>query len=211
MKILGLNAGEFNTSASILINGNITAAVQEERFNRQKFTKEFPYNSINFCLKKEKLKISELDAISLGWNPSAHMKSYNENFSKKRILRENNLYSMSDNLFNLSRRNVGEYTLVSHGNTKHMPDIYHVQHHLCHAATAFFLSNFEESAILTVDFKGERQCTTWGHGKNNKIKVLDFQEIPNSLGIIYATFTQLLGYQPDSDEWKVMNYVVCFL
>ena len=80
MKILGLNAGEFNTSASILIKGEITAAVQEERFTRNKFTKEFPYNSIRYCLAEEKLKISDLDAISFD-ESSAHMTSYNE-FSK---------------------------------------------------------------------------------------------------------------------------------
>ncbi len=204
MKILGLNAGEFNTSASILIKGEITAAVQEERFTRNKFTKEFPYNSIRYCLAEEKLKISDLDAISFGWNPSAHMNSYNEQFSRTRILRENNLYSMSDNLFNLSNRNVGDFTLVKHGNTKSMPEIFHVQHHLCHASTAFFLSNFDEAAILTADFKGETQCTTWSYGKGNNIKTIDFQNIPDSLGIIYATFTQLLGYKADSDEWKVM-------
>ena len=111
---------------------------------------------------------------------------------------------MSDNLFNLSKRNVGDFTLVKHGNSKDMPEIYHVQHHLCHASTAFFLSNFEEAAILTADFKGEKQCTTWSYGYGNKIKKLDSQDIPDSLGIIYATFTQLLGYKPDSDEWKVM-------
>ena len=204
MKILGLNSGEINTSASLLINGEIKAAVQEERFNREKFTKEFPFTSIEYCLKKNNLKFKNLDAISLGWNPSAHMYSYNKNFSKKRTLRENNLYTMSDNLFNLTKRDTGDYTLIHHGNSSSMPPIYHVQHHLCHASNAFFLSNFNEAAILTVDFKGERQCTTWGYGKNNKIKVLDFQEIPNSLGIIYSTFTSILGYKPDSDEWKVM-------
>ena len=75
MKIFCVNAGEFNTSASILKNGEITSAVQEERFNRKKFTKDFPYNSINFCLNYDKLKINELDAISFGWNPSSHMSS----------------------------------------------------------------------------------------------------------------------------------------
>ncbi len=204
MKILGVNAGEFNTSASILKNGEITSAVQEERFNRKKFTKDFPYNSINFCLNHDKLKINELDAISFGWNPSSHMSSYNENFSKVRILREHNLYTMSDNLFNITSRNPGNYTLVRHEGNNILPDIFHVKHHLCHAANAFFLSNYNEAAILTVDFKGENQCTTWSYGKDNKINILDYQNIPHSLGIVYATFTSLLGYLPDSDEWKVM-------
>ena len=204
MKILGLNAGEFNTSASILKNGEISSAAQEERFNRKKFTKDFPYNSIKFCLNKDKLKISDFDAISLGWNPSANMLKYNQEFSETRTLRENNFYSMSDNLFNLTNRDPGNFTSIKHGNTKNMPEIFHVQHHLCHASNSFFLSNFEEAAILTVDFKGEQQCTVWSYGKGNKIKVLDYQNIPDSLGLIYATFTSLLGYKPDSDEWKVM-------
>ena len=204
MKILGLNAGEFNTSASLLINGEIVSAAQEERFTRNKFTKEFPYNSINFCLKKNNLKISDLDAITIGWNPAAKMRDFNSEFSKTRTLREHNFYSMSDNLFNLTDRDPGFYTSVKHGDGKNIPEIFHVQHHLCHASNAFFLSNFKEAAIMTVDFKGEKQCTTWGYGKDNKIKILDYQNVPNSLGIIYATFTSLLGYKPDSDEWKVM-------
>ena len=170
MKILGLNSGEFNSSASILRNGEITSAVQEERLNRFKFTKAFPSKSIKFCLDNEKLKISELDAISVGWNPSAHMIKFNPQFSEIRTLREKNFYTISDNLFNLTKRDSGDYTLIKHGNNKNIPKIYHVQHHLCHASNAFFLSNFEEAAILTVDFKGENQCTTWSYGKNNKIK-----------------------------------------
>ncbi len=204
MKILGLNAGEFNTSASVLKNGEITCAAQEERFTREKFTKEFPYNSIKFCLNKEKLKLSEFDAISFGWNPASHMENYNVEISKKRTLREFNLYTMSDNLFNLTKRETGDYTMVRHGDKRYIPEIYHIKHHLCHASNAFFLSNFDEAAILTVDFKGEKQCTTWCYGKDNQIKVLDYQNIPHSLGIIYATFTSILGYRPDSDEWKVM-------
>jgi len=102
------------------------------------------------------------------------MFAYNEEFSKTRILREHNLYTMSDNLFNLTNREPEDYTFIKHGNSKNMPEIYHVQHHLCHASTAFFLSNFDEAAILTVDFKGERQCTTLSYGKGNKIKVLDY-------------------------------------
>ena len=204
MKILGLNAGEFNTSASVLQNGEITTAAQEERFSRTKFTKEFPYNAIKFCLDKDKLIISDFEAISFGWNPSAHMFKYNSEFSALRTKRENNFYSMSDNLFNLTNRDPGNYTSIKHGNKKDMPEIFHVQHHLCHASNSFFLSNFDEAAILTVDFKGEQQCTTWSYGKSNEIKVLDYQNIPNSLGIIYATFTSILGYKPDSDEWKVM-------
>ena len=202
--ILGLNSGEFNSSACILKDGKVTFAVQEERLNREKFTKKFPVKSIQACLKHENIKLKDIDFVSIGWNPSAHMISYNSKFSGERVLRENNLYTISDNLFNLTKRSPGNYTLVKHENSQHMPEAYHVQHHMCHSSNAFFLSNFKNAAILTVDFKGENQCTTWSFGKNNKIKILQYQNIPNSLGIIYATFTALLGYKPDSDEWKVM-------
>ena len=85
-----------------------------------------------------------------------------------------------------------------------MPDIFFIKHHNCHAANAFFLSNFEEAAILTCDFKGEQESTTMSYGKNTDINNITSQLSPNSLGIFYSTFTELLGYKPDSDEWKVM-------
>ena len=204
MKILGLNTGEINSSAALLNNGEIIFAVQEERLNRLKFTRKFPLNSIKYCLNKGKIKITDLDVISVGWNPSAHMLKYNSSISEVRTLREYNLYTISDNLFNITDRIPGDYTVVKHGNNKNLLEVFHIQHHLCHAANSFFLSNFKEAAILTVDFKGERQCTTWCIGKNNKIKVLQYQNVPDSLGMLYTTFTAILGYRPDNDEWKVM-------
>ena len=84
LKILGLNSGEINSSAILLENGNIVSGVQEERFSRQKFTKDFPYQSINYCLKKNKVLLSDLDAIAQGWNPGAHMEKFNPLISKNR-------------------------------------------------------------------------------------------------------------------------------
>lgn len=202
MKIIGLNSGEFNSSACLLINGKIVYAVQEERLIREKFTKKFPKNAIKKCLDFKNLDISDIDYISVGWNPSAHMSRFNPIISSNRTYREYNFYTLSDNLFSFTDRSSGNFTKISHDKT--FPEIYHVNHHLSHAGAAFYLSNFTEAAILTCDFKGENQCTTWGFGKKNKIKILDSQNLPNSLGLLYATFTSLLGYKPDSDEWKVM-------
>ena len=91
MKILGLNTGEINSSAALLNKGEIISAVQEERLNRLKFTRKFPLNSIKYCLNKGKIKITDLDVISVGWNPSAHMIKYNPSISEVRTLREYNL------------------------------------------------------------------------------------------------------------------------
>ena len=85
-----------------------------------------------------------------------------------------------------------------------MPNIFFIKHHLCHAANAFFLSNFEESAIITSDFRGEIESTTMSFGKKNNIKNIQSQYAPDSLGVFYSAFTEMLGYRPDSDEWKVM-------
>ena len=175
--ILGLNSGEFNSSACILKDGKVTFAVQEERLNREKFTKKFPVKSIQACLKHENIKLKDIDFVSIGWNPSAHMISYNSKFSGERVLRENNLYTISDNLFNLTKRSPGNYTLVKHENSQHMPEAYHVQHHMCHSSNAFFLSNFKNAAILTVDFKGENQCTTWSFGKNKNFTISKYPKL----------------------------------
>ena len=85
-----------------------------------------------------------------------------------------------------------------------LPPIYYIKHHRTHAANAFYLSPFEEAAILTCDFRGEFETTTMGFGKGNEIKTLEKMFIPHSLGVLYSSFTELLGYQVDGDEWKVM-------
>ena len=85
-----------------------------------------------------------------------------------------------------------------------LPPVYYVQHHRAHAANAFFLSPFEDAAILTADWRGEFESMTFAHGSGRSIKLLGSQKVPHSLGMFYATFTELLGYRPDNDEWKVM-------
>ena len=203
MNIIGLNSGELNSSACLIQNGEIKFAIQEERLNRNKFTKDFPLLSIKKILEKTNLKLSDIDYVSVGWNPSLHMNFYNPLISKNRTLREYNFYTISDNLFNLTDRKFGNYTLVKHDN-KYFPETYHINHHISHASTAFYLSDFNEAAILTCDFRGENQCTTFGIGKGNKVKIIESQNLPNSLGLLYAAYTSLLGFKYDSDEWKVM-------
>ena len=95
MKIIGINSGEFNSSACLLVNGKVLYAVQEERLIREKFTKKFPTKSIQKCLDYLNLDISKIDFISVGWNPSAHMKKFNPIISNNRTFREYNLYTIS--------------------------------------------------------------------------------------------------------------------
>lgn len=202
--ILGINAGEINSSAVLLTNGQIKFGAPEERFIRQKLTKQFPRNAISFCLTSEGINLSDVGAIAQGWNAGAHLQSFNPLISSNRTHREFNLYTVADNLLNFTDRATGDFVKVEFSEAFHLPPIYHVQHHRCHAANAFYLSNYDDAAILTADFRGENECTTWGFGRGNKINTLQTQQIPDSLGMFYATYTSLLGYKPDSDEWKVM-------
>ena len=202
--ILGLNYGEFNSSACLLKNGDIKIALQEERLNREKFTKKFPILSIKRILNEEKLKFSDISYVTVGWDPSKHMVKFNPLISSFRSLREYNFYTVSDNLLNLKNdRSLGSFTKLEH-HSKDFPKIYHINHHLSHAANGFYLSNFKSASILTCDFRGEHESTTFNLGENNKIKKIESHNLPNSLGKLYATFTELLGYKSDNDEWKIM-------
>lgn len=204
MVILGLNHGEINSSAAIVKDGECIAASPEERFNRQKFTKAFPAEAVKFCLKQAGIELADCDYVAQAWNPSAHQIVYNPMISGVRIRREDYFYSVPDNLYNITQRKPEDWVLMTYPENSGMPPIYYVQHHRTHAANSFYLSPFEEAAVLTSDFRGEFETTTMSRGVGNKLHLLAKQEIPHSLGMVYATYTQLLGYKPDNDEWKVM-------
>lgn len=204
MVILGLNYGEFNSSAAIYKNGKIVAGCAEERFNRQQKTKAFPFKSAKYCLDYLKIPLNKCDFIAQAWNPGANWQKYNPLISSFRIKREDYFYSVPDNLYNLTSRTPGEWAAMSFPKESGLPTIYFIYHHRTHAAASFFLSPFKEAAILTCDARGESECTTFAFGHRNKIQMLNFQNIPNSLGAFYQTYTELLGYKPDNDEWKVM-------
>jgi carbamoyltransferase len=204
MIILGLNHGEINSSAALFKDGKIIAAAPEERFTRQKRTKDFPGNSVKYCLKSTGIVLSDVDFVAQAWNPGAYWKKYNPLISGTRIRREDNLYTIPDHLLNLTERRTGDWVMMDFPKETGLPPIYHVRHHLTHAANALFLSPFEEASICTMDWRGEFEATTLGVGHGNSIDVMQAAEIPHSLGLFYATYTQLLGYQPDNDEWKVM-------
>ena len=203
MYVLGLNDGEINSSAALYHKGKIIAAAPEERFNRIKRTKIFPKQSVQFCLDFAGIKLKDVDYIVQAWYPGAGWIKYNSLLSENRIKREDYFYSVPDNLFNLTDRKNQDWILMSLENDD-LPPIYYVKHHRTHAANAFYLSPFEEAAILTCDFRGEFETTTMGFGKGNEIITIEKMLIPHSIGVLYSSFTELLGYQVDGDEWKVM-------
>ncbi len=204
MIVLGLNHGELQSSAAICRDGKIIAGAAEERFNRLKRYKDFPKQAVDFCLKFAGKELKACDYIAQAWNPGASWQKYNPLLSKSRIKREDNFYAIPDNLLNLTERKPLDWVLMEFPGGWSLPSVYHVQHHRAHAAAAFFLSPFEEAAILTCDWRGEYETTTLGNGRGNKIDMFSAQSMPDSLGAFYGAYTELLGYRADNDEWKVM-------
>ncbi|MDO8307721.1 MAG: carbamoyltransferase C-terminal domain-containing protein [Actinomycetota bacterium] len=204
MTVLGLNHGEYNSSAAIVDAGRVIAGAPEERFSRQKRTKAFPGRAVRYCLDEAGVDLESLDAVAQGWNPGAYWAAYNPLLSGTRVRREDYLYSVPDNLLQVGDRRAPHWVAMSFPGGSALPPIYYVDHHLCHAATSYFTSPFDEAAVFTADWRGEIQCGMLGVGRGNQIETLRHLNLPDSLGMFYATFTQLLGYQPDNDEWKVM-------
>ena len=204
MIVLGLNHGEINSSAALFSGRTIIAGAPEERFNRQKLTRLFPHQAIRYCLDFANIELSDIDYVAQAWNPGALWAKYNPGISTYRAKREDYFYSIPDHLFDVGSREPKEWVCMQFPKESVIPSVYYVNHHLTHAANAFFLSPFEEAAILTADWRGEFECMNAGVGKGSMIEIDQRQTVPDSLGMFYATFTELLGYRPDSDEWKVM-------
>jgi len=203
MYILGINAYHGDSSASLLKDGEIVAALEEERITRIKHWAGFPANAIKFCLKEAGIGIEEVDYVAVSRDPSA-------NVSKKIMHAVKNLMvaAVMDRLANAKKiSGIKDELAASLGiDPKEIrADIHDIEHHRSHMASTFFVSPFEEAAILSIDGFGDFTSTMIGYGKGNKIKVLDSVIYPHSLGIFYTTFTQFLGFDKYGDEYKVMG------
>ena len=203
--ILGLNAYGFNTSATLLKNGILIGAIEEERLSREKRTRKFPINSIKYLLNLEKIKIENLKAIAISWNPSINLEKFDKNKSENLTYLPDILHSVPNHLIkllkNFDKKHFKQEIIIN--KNKSLP-IYYVNHHLSHASN-FYFSPFKNSSILTVDAFGENQTTSFYKGGPNSIELLWKQEFPHSLGSFYSTFTEFCGFAPQNDEWKLMG------
>lgn len=204
MKILGICSDIFITSAALLENGKVIAGAAEERFNRQKLYRGFPINAIKYCLKEAGCSLEDIDCIALGWNPGLHLKPSSLRFGSVVRWRGELLHSIPHALLSLAKNKEVDFVeqALKLGN-KEIKVVY-VTHHHSHAANAFLISPFKESAILTIDGRGECDTAAFFTGRDNKIEELQTVQLPHSLGLFYGTFTEFLGFTPHSDEWKVM-------
>ena len=206
--ILGISAFYHDSAACILKDGEIIAAAQEERFTRKKHDSSYPQNAIEFVLKYANLKLSEVDQIVFFEKPFLKFERLLEtyvafaprgflSFSKAMPLWVKEKLFQKNHLFKKLKNHD-----VNYNSDK---NIFFSDHHLSHAASAFFPSPFEEAVVLTADGVGEWATTTVAIGKYNKLEIKKEIHFPHSLGLLYSAFTYYAGFKVNSGEYKLMG------
>jgi carbamoyltransferase len=223
--ILGINAYHGDAAAAIIHDGQLLAAVEEERFNRCKHCAGFPVESVRYCLSAARVSIEEVSHIAISRDPSAHLhkkilfaatraaksvrgaagRAQPENAQKsgrgifgavaERLANTAKVRSLKDDLAKALGASKGSLRAQFHN----------VEHHRAHLASSFYVSPFERAALLSIDGFGDFISTMWGLGTGNEIEVLGQVEYPHSTGILYTATTQFLGFPHYGDEGKVMG------
>ena len=206
--ILGISAFFHDSAACILKDGKIIAAAQEERFTRKKHDPNYPHNAIEFVLKYANLKLSEVDKIVFFEKPFLKFERLLEtyvafapkgfvSFAKAMPIWIKEKLFQKNLLFNKLKQHDQNY--------KSDQNIFFSDHHLSHAASAFFPSPFDEAVVLTADGVGEWATTTVAVGKNNELEIKKEIHFPHSLGLLYSAFTYYTGFKVNSGEYKLMG------
>ncbi len=204
MYILGINAYHGGASACLIKDGQLIAAAEEERFSRIKYWAGFPVQAIRYVLSEAQIAPQDVDHIGISRNPNANLLQ----MALYAFRRRPSLSLVTDRLKNTmkvsdlktvfcEKLNVDAASLKA--------DFHNVEHHRAHMASAFFVSPFDEAAILSVDGAGDFVTTMWGTGKGNKLDVEAEINFPHSLGIFYTAISQWLGFVKYGDEGKVMG------
>src|SRR5713101_3630539 len=201
MNILGINAYHGNASAAIVCDGQLVAAVEEERFNRVKYAAGFPAAAIRYCLNAAGLTLGEIDHIAVPRNPWARLGTKifyalrMPSFARERakvMVKFTGIREALAQAFDVDPATIGA-------------KFHRVEHHQAHLASAFFVSPFERAALLSADGLGDFASTMWGTGAGPRMKIEGAVAFPHSLGLYYTAVTQYLGFLKFGDEYKVMG------
>jgi len=207
-KILGISAFYHDSAASIIVDGKIIAAAQEERFTRKKHDPSYPFNAIEFVLNYANIKLNDIDQIVFFEKPFLKFERLLETYVAfapkgfKSFCMSMPIW-LKDKLF---QKKILFNELKKHDkNFNDDKKIYFSDHHLSHAASAFFPSPFEEALVLTADGVGEWATTTVAIGKGNNLEIKKEIHFPHSLGLLYSAFTYYTGFKVNSGEYKLMG------
>ena len=208
MKILGISAFYHDSAAALLVDGKLIAAAQEERFSRIKHDAAFPVQAIRYCLAEGNCTIDELDAIAFYEKPWLKFERLLESYY---YFAPKGLRSFITALPGWINEKLFFKQLIKKELEKVEPyaskklNLLFPEHHLSHAASAFYPSPFEEAAILTIDGVGEWATTAMFSGNQNSITQLKQSKFPHSVGLLYAAFTYFLGFSVNNGEYKLMG------
>ncbi len=208
-RILGISAYYHDSAAALLIDGDVVAAAHEERFTRKKNDNSFPKKAVSYVLSEYGLELTDLDAVVF----------YDKQYLKfERLLETYHAFAPRGLVSFLSAmpewikkklliRNLiwKELEAIQGKTTKKRPPLLFPEHHLSHAASAFYPSPFDKAAIITTDGVGEWATTTLGLGENNNISIIKETRFPHSLGLLYSAFTYYCGFKVNSGEYKLMG------
>ena len=206
--ILGISAFYHDSAATILIDGKIIAAAQEERFTRKKHDSSYPFNAIEFVLNYAKIKLNDVDQIIFFEKPFLKFERLLETYV---AFAPRGFKSFCKAMPIWLKEKLYQKKLLFSKLKKHDEDfkddkkIYFSEHHLSHAASAFFPSPFKEAIILTADGVGEWATTTVAIGENNSLEIKKEIHFPHSLGLLYSAFTYYTGFKVNSGEYKLMG------
>ena len=206
--ILGISAFYHDSAAALVVDGEIIAAAQEERFSRKKHDPGYPFNAVNYVLTEGKLKLNEVDHIVFFEKPFLKFERLLETYMAF-APRGFKSFSLSMPLWlreKLFQKKFLFDKLKQHDeNFKDIKKIKFSEHHYSHAASAFYPSPFENAVVLTLDGVGEWATTTVAIGKKNKLEMIKEIHFPHSLGLLYSAFTYYTGFKVNSGEYKVMG------
>ena len=206
--ILGISAYYHDSAASLLINGKIIAAAQEERFTRIKHDSSYPFHAIEFVLKYAKIKLTDIDQVVFFEKPFLKFERLLETYTAfaprgfKSFCMAMPLW-LKEKLF--QKKLILDQLKLNDKNFYDEKKIYFSDHHLSHAASAFFPSPFNEAVVLTADGVGEWATTTVAIGKENNLELKKEIHFPHSLGLLYSAFTYYTGFKVNSGEYKLMG------
>ncbi len=208
ISILGISAFYHDSAAAIIVDGKIVAAAQEERFTRKKHDSSYPYNAVKFVLEFTKLNLSDVDHIVFYEKPFLKFERLLETYVAfaprgfKQFTKSMPAW-LREKLF---QKNMLMKLLKEHDqNFVNEKKIYFSEHHLSHAASAFFPSPFKDAVVLTADGVGEWATTTVAIGKDQDLSIKKEIHFPHSLGLLYSAFTYYTGFKVNSGEYKLMG------
>src|SRR5262245_44444375 len=204
--VLGINWYAHDASAALCRDGRIVFAAAEERFSRLKKDNGFPRRAISAALTVAGIEPGQLDGVAFGWNAPylTPLHTLRLALTGKLPLRGDYVPRSLSGLVSEGGRLNGAYQFRRHFGTAR-DGVRYIDHHLAHAYSAWCVSGFDEAAVLVIDGRGAYQATSLYHARGNALELVRTIPYPNSIGLLYESFTDWLGFERHNDEWKVMG------